>query len=279
VVVLYEKGASNMQIAGKLSSAVIKALTGAGKRTKAANTTITKAAKKADMPRATFIKEARKKIKKDKKAPSKIRPTAPPLAAGTIELVERGGRQLPAATTQRQMEQVAANIPGRRGAAIRRLTRQQEGEALEGMGAPVEQRRVSRTYPPTDPRNVGEGVNTALLSKAEVEPNPRKYSRARLRQLIEAGTVKLVRRGTNPDGSPQYIVVSTGRFAPPRGMVAEEMGLKGALPSEEELVEAGGFQIRKRGGIVRRSAGGAIGIGAALRGFGKGYKKRGGNAF
>jgi hypothetical protein len=173
------------------------------------------------------------------------------------------------------MRQAAANISGRRGAEIRRLTGEQRGVAREGMGAPAEQRRASLTYSPTDPRNVGEGVNTALLSKAEVEPSLRKYSRARLRELMKAGTVKIVRRGTYPDGSPRHIVVSTGRMAPPRGMVAEAMGLKGVLPSEQELVEKGGFQIRKRGGTVRRRTGGAIGVGAALRGYGKGYKKRG----
>lgn len=275
VVGLYEEGDTNMQIAGKLSSAVVKALTGKGKRTKAQNTTITKAAKAADMSRTEFIKEAKKKIKQDKKAPRRTtKPKDKSVAAGTIEMAGA----IPAATTQRRMQQSAANIPGGRGAAIRRLMKQQEGETLEGMGAPVEQRRASRIYPPTDPRNVGEGVNTALLSRAEVEPNLRQYSRAQLRRLIQEGTVRIVRRGTNPDGSPRHIVVSTGRFAPPRGMVAEEMGLGGqqrALPSEQELVEAGGFQIRKRGGIVRRRTGGAIGVGAALRGYGKGYKKRG----
>ena len=54
------------------------------------------------------------------------------------------------------------------------------------------------------------------------------------------------------------------------------MGLGGtqrALPSEESLRKRGGFQIRKRGGTVRRKAGGPIGVGAALRGYGKGYKK------
>ena len=45
------------------------------------------------------------------------------------------------------------------------------------------------------------------------------------------------------------------------------------LPSEEELRAMGGFEIRKRGGTVRRKAGGPIGVGAALRGYGKGYKK------
>ena len=262
-----------MAITGKLSSAVVKALTGKGKRTKSQNTTLTKAAKAADMSRTEFVKEAKKKLKQDKKAPRRTtKPKDKPIATDTIQMAGA----IPAATTQRQMQQAAANVPGRRGAAIQRLLRQQQGEAVEGMGAPVEQRRMSRAYPPTDPRNVGEGVNTALLSVAEVEPNLRKYSRAQLRRLVQEGTVRVVRRGSNPDGSPRYIAVSTGRFAPPRGAVAEEMGLGGqqrALPSEEELVEAGGFQIRKRGGIVRRRTGGAIGIGAALRGYGKGYKK------
>ena len=226
-----------------------------------------------------------KKLREGKKSAKRIKKAKPTVSPGTIEMVDVGTkaskRPLPSPSTEARMQQAAANIPGRRGAAIRRLTKQQEGVAREGMGVP-EQRRISRAYPPTDPRNVGEGVNTALASKLEVEPNLRKYSKAQLRRLIQNGTVKIVRRGSHPDGSPRYMVVSTGRYAPPRGMVAEEMGLGGpqrALPSEEELVQAGGFQIRKRGGIVRRRTGGAIGVGAALRGFGKGYKKRGGNAF
>ena len=40
--------------------------------------------------------------------------------------------------------------------------------------------------------------------------------------------------------------------------------------SKEDII---GITNQKRGGTVRRRAGGAIGIGAALRGYGKGYKK------
>jgi len=43
----------------------------------------------------------------------------------------------------------------------------------------------------------------------------------------------------------------------------------------KDIAEAMGLRSRKRGGIVRRRKGGAIGVGAALRGYGKGYKKGG----
>jgi len=268
------------------ASKIVKTLIKRGRKSKRGRGKGT-AAEKAEAKKLGIsvekLREGKKSAKRIKKAePSLQKRVLQSTTPQTIEMVDVGTktskRPIPSPRSELKMQAAAEGIPGKRGAAIRRLVGEQRGVAREGMGAPVEQQRASRAYPPTDPRNVGEGVNTALLSKAEIEPSLRKYSRAQLRRLIKNGTVKIVRRGSHPDGSPRHIVVSTGRFAPPRGAVAEEMGLGGpqrALPSEEELAAAGGFQIRKRGGIVRRRTGGAIGVGAALRGYGKGYKKRG----
>ena len=170
----------------------------------------------------------------------------------------------------RQVEQAAAGLTGKGSKTIQRMMAQRPDTAGQPTRLPLVRGSAAQKG------NLGEGVNTALPSKMQVNPDPKSYSRAQLRSLIKNGTVKLVQKGRHPDGSPRYIVVSTGRYAPPVEGTAEAMGLGGsqrALPSEKSLRAMGGFEIRKRGGTVRRRAGGPIGVGAALRGYGKGYKK------
>ena len=98
-----------------------------------------------------------------------------------------------------------------------------------------------------------------LLSKVQL---PEKMSKAQARKLIMQGKAKV---RTDKNGKKK--LVSTGEYAPARGVVAEEMGLskRGKLPSEAELKEIGGFEIRNKGGKVKRKAGGKV----------KGYKKGG----
>jgi len=98
-----------------------------------------------------------------------------------------------------------------------------------------------------------------LLSKVQL---PEKMSKAQARKLIMQGKAKV---RTDKNGKKK--LVSTGEYAPARGVVAEEMGLikRGTLPNEEELKEIGGFEIRNKGGKVKRKAGGKV----------KGYKKGG----
>jgi len=98
-----------------------------------------------------------------------------------------------------------------------------------------------------------------LLSKVQL---PEKMSKAQARKLIMQGKAKV---RTDKNGKKK--LVSTGEYAPARGVVAEEMGLskRGKLPSEAELKEIGGFEMRNKGGKVKRKAGGKV----------KGYKKGG----
>ena len=202
------------------------------------------------------------KLREGKKSASKVKkvkrsPVTPVLAES------EAGRA-------RQVEQAAAGLTGKGSKTIQRMMAQRPDTAGQPTRLPLVRGSAAQKG------NLGEGVNTALPSKMQVNPDPKSYSRAQLRSLIKNGTVKLVQKGRHPDGSPRYIVVSTGRYAPPIQGTAEAMGLGGsqrALPSEEELRAMGGFEIRKRGGTVRRRAGGPIGVGAALRGYGKGYKK------
>jgi len=217
---------------------------------------------KAEKEEAKKLGISVKKLREGKKSASKVKkvkrsPVTPVLAES------EAGRA-------RQVEQAAAGLTGKGSKTIQRMMAQRPDTAGQPTRLPLVRGSAAQRG------NLGEGVNTALPSKMQVNPDPKSYSRAQLRSLIKNGTVKLVKRGRHPDGSPRYIVVSTGRYAPPTQGTAEAMGLGGsqrALPSEEELRAMGGFEIRKRGGTVRRKAGGPIGVGAALRGYGKGYKK------
>ena len=84
-----------------------------------------------------------------------------------------------------------------------------------------------------------------LLSKVQL---PEKMSKAQARRLIMQGKAKV---RTDKNGKKK--LVSTGEYAPARGVVAEEMGLskRGKLPSEAELKEMGGFEMRKTGGKAK----------------------------
>jgi hypothetical protein len=99
-----------------------------------------------------------------------------------------------------------------------------------------------------------------LLSKVQL---PEKMSKAQARRLIMEGKAKV---RTDKNGKKK--LVSTGEYAPARGVVAEEMGLskRGKLPSEAELKEMGGFEMRNKGGKVKRKAGGNLDLKAVERG-------------
>ena len=96
---------------------------------------------------------------------------------------------------------------------------------------------------------------------------PNKVSRKRRRQLVETGQAAATpRTKTNRTG-----LRNTGRFAEDSGSVAESMGLRGrGTIDEDEIMELGGFEIRKGGGQIKyKKKGGPIGVGKALGGYGK----------
>ena len=102
------------------------------------------------------------------------------------------------------------------------------------------------------------GGSEVLPSKVKLPEG--KISKARRRQLIETGQAKQVR---GKKGKSK--LVETGKYAPPASQIAEEMGIgasRGVRPTEKELRDVGGFEIRSTGGKVR-------GVGSATRGFGK----------
>jgi hypothetical protein len=245
------------KLAAKLTKAVTKKET-RGRKSKRGRGIGTKAEKAEAKKLGISVAKLRAGKKSAPKVKKAIRSPVTPVLAES-----EAGRA-------RQVEQAAAGLTGKGSKTIQRMMAQRPDTAGQPTRLPLVRGSAAQKG------NLGEGVNTALPSKMQVNPDPKSYSRAQLRSLIKNGTVKLVKRGRHPDGSPRYIVVSTGRYAPPAEATAEAMGLGGSqrsLPSEKSLQDMGGFEIRKRGGTVRRRAGGAIGIGAALRGYGKGYKK------
>ena len=147
----------------------------------------------------------------------------------------------------------------KRGREINRLLKQQKADDAD---SPRIGNR-GKTYL-NDPSDVGEGVNTMPLSKHSL---PNKVSRKRRRQLVETGQAAATpRTKTNRTG-----LRNTGRFAEDSGSVAESMGLRGrGTIDEDEIMELGGFEIRKGGGQIKyKKKGGPIGVGAARSGFGK----------
>jgi hypothetical protein len=238
-------------LTGKLSGIVVKALTTKGKNSRAANAAIAKAAKSNDMSVDAYKKAAKAQIKADAKPVSKTVKGEKPsdkkpskFGKGQAREIQRLTGINPRSFNKKTLEEQQAI-----------LNRQSEREIPSG-------RRTSTTD--SAGNKVEGGVNTDLLSKAQLDPKLKNYSRALIRRLIKNGEAKIVRMKNG-----KVKVVTTGQYAPPRAEVAEAMGLTGrGKISEREIknMTAGeggqGFEIRKKGGRV------GLGCGAALRGGG-----------
>jgi len=241
-------------LTGKLSGIILKALTSKGKNSRAANAAIAKAAKSNDMSVEAYKKEARKKIKADDKPVSKTVKGEKPsdkkpnkFGKGQAREIQRLTGINPRNFNKKTLEEQQAI-----------LKKQSEGEVPSG-------RRTSTTD--SAGNKVEGGVNTNLLSKAQLDPELKQYSRAQLRRLIKTGQAKIVRM---KNGKTK--LVTTGQYAPPRGEIAEAMGLTGrGKISEKEIknMTAGeggqGFEIRKKGGRIGRGCGAALRGGGAVR--------------
>ena len=138
---------------------------------------------------------------------------------------------------------------GKRGREIQRLLRQQKADDMESSGGP---RRRSVD-------GVAEGPNRPALSKIQ----PPKMSAAQRRRRVAQGLVGGPRAGRKEQ------VRDIGEYAPPASQTAREMGLTGKI-DEDEIMELGGFEIRRGGGQIKyKKKGGPIGVGKALGGYGK----------
>lgn len=138
---------------------------------------------------------------------------------------------------------------GKRGSEIRKLERQQKADDMESGGGP-RRRNIE---------GVAEGPNRPALSKVQ----PPKMSAAQRRRRVAQGLVGGPRAGRREQ------VRDIGEYAPPASQIADEMGLSGMI-DPDEIMELGGFEIRKSGGQIKyKKKGGPIGCGAAQRGYGK----------
>lgn len=138
---------------------------------------------------------------------------------------------------------------GKRGREIQKLLRQQKADDMESSGGP-RRRNVE---------GVAEGPNRPALSKIQ----PPKMSAAQRRRRVAQGLVGGPRAGRKEQ------VRDIGEYAPPASQTAREMGLTGKI-DEDEIIELGGFEIRKGGGQIKyKKKGGPIGVGKALGGYGK----------
>jgi len=146
---------------------------------------------------------------------------------------------------------------GKRGSEIRKLERQQKADDMEASGGP-RRRKVGPDYL-AEKFMVAEGVNSPAISKVQ----PPKMSAAQRRRRIAQGLVGGPRAGRREQ------VRDIGEYAPPASQIADEMGLSGMI-DPDEIMELGGFEIRKSGGQIKyKKKGGPIGCGAAQRGYGK----------
>jgi len=233
------------------------------------------------------------KLRAGKKSAKRIKKAKPTVAPGTIE-IQGGGYQkgFPTGPSRRAMISSLGTMPkGPERGEVGRLLRSQRAEDRPPAVSPT-QGRVPRTE---GAESVGEGVNTRLRSlhrpdykqvhdqavaylKREVPGKSEAWYERKAIQLIEAEFRKGERGQEVISGTPSQVMgMMRGReqaYTPEE--VAQVTGGVGMEAQLQDLVAQ--FQAgrgRKRGGIVRRRKGGAIGVGAALRGYGKGYKKGG----
>ena len=233
------------------------------------------------------------KLREGKKSAKRIKKAKPNVVPGTIE-TQGGGYQagFPTKGSRRAMLSSLRTMPkGQERGEVARLLRSQRAEDRPPAVSPT-QGRVSRTE---GAPSVGEGVNTRLRSlhqpdykqvhdqavaylKREVPGKSEKWYEREAIKLIEREFRKGERGQEVISGTPRQI--SGMMHGKEQAVLPEELsqltgGATGGMEAQlQDLVSQ--FQAgrrRKHGGIVRRKAGGAIGVGAALRGYGKGYKK------
>ncbi len=103
-----------------------------------------------------------------------------------------------------------------------------------------------------------------LLSK-HIPPERKDISKAEFRRLVKSNLIGVTSKGKTKN---------IGKYAEIPENIMELLYGRGKKLSKQELDElkSMGMQIKSKGGIVKRKTGGAIGVGKALRGYGKGYK-------
>ena len=202
---------------------------------------ITKAAKMNDMSPTEFRKAAKIELKTPTAAPAttkkKTYPSLESLGKGKAKPTPTAKDQGSTKGLTRRQKAQRKNLIERSKADERKAKLQREGVVLKG----EEPDRIKLTA----------GGTEVLPSKEQIDPKIRNYSKRRIRELIKTGQAKMV-----VDKKGKRSIKTTGKFASPQEMVAEEMGLgsRGSLPTSKEA-RALGLTVKKEGGVVKAKKG------------------------
>jgi len=114
----------------------------------------------------------------------------------------------------------------------------------------------------------GKRDSLGRLKSQQIPPTRKELSAAQVRRLVKQGSIKINNKGE---------VVNTGDYAVTPEEVMEVLYGRDGIISPQELDEVKQLIGKKSGGkvyknTVARKHGGPIGVGKALRGYGKGYK-------
>ena len=230
-----------MSVVRGLTDLTKKALGKRGRLSKAEKAAITKAANKNNMSPTEFRKAAKVELKTPTAAPATTKKKTYP----SLESLGKGkAKPTPTAKDQGSTKGLTRRQKAQRKSLIKRSEEDAKKAKLQREGVVLKGEEPDRI-------KLTAGGSYVLPSKEQIDPKIRNYSKRRIRELIKTGQAKMV-----VDKKGKRSIKTTGKFASPQSMVAEEMGLgsRGALPTAEEA-RALGLTVRKGGGMVKAKGG------------------------
>ena len=230
-----------MSVVRGLTDLTKKALGKRGRLSKAEKAAITKAANKNNMSPTEFRKAAKVELKTPTAAPATTKKKTYP----SLESLGKGkAKPTPTAKDQGSTKGLTRRQKAQRKSLIKRSEEDERKAKLQREGVVLKGEEPDRI-------KLTAGGTEVLPSKEQIDPKIRNYSKRRIRELIKTGQAKMV-----VDKKGKRSIKTTGKFASPQSMVAEEMGLgsRGALPTAEEA-RALGLTVRKGGGMVKAKGG------------------------
>ena len=196
-----------------ITKAVTNALTKRGAPSRGEKAALTRAANKAGMPVTEFKKEAKAELKlADKPTPKPSGDPGKKFPGGPKPMKDKGSTE---GLTKRQKSERKKLIA--------------QSKAAERK-ANLERQGITPTVEEPERIQLTAGGTQVLPSKEQIDPKIRNYSKARIRHLIKTGQAKMV-----IDKNGKRKIVTTGKFASPRSMVAKDMGLGDRGESGKEI--------------------------------------------
>ena len=226
-----------MSVVRGLTDLTKKALGKRGRLSKAEKSAITKAANKNNMSPTEFRKAAKVELKTPTAAPTTTKKKTYP----SLESLGKGkAKPTPTAKDQGSTKGLTRRQKAQRKSLIKRSEEDERKAKLQREGVVLKGEEPDRI-------KLTAGGTEVLPSKEQIDPKIRNYSKRRIRELIKTGQAKMV-----VDKKGKRSIKTTGKFASPQEMVAEEMGLgsRGSLPTSKEA-RALGLTVKKEGGVVK----------------------------